>query len=374
MSFAPRCDIITVMSAAADLVIQYPHAEIRHTGIRIPPVIFGISALGNLYQAMTSERKQAIVAACQRHTASPVVFDGAGKYGAGMALEALGVALRQLGLGADDVVISNKLGWRRTPLTGSEPTFEPGVWKDLTHDAVMDISGEGILRCHAEGLALLGAPYRTDLVSIHDPDEYLASAGDDAALRATRLQDIRDAYRELIRLRQQGVVKAVGIGSKDWRVIREIVDDVDEPVDVDWVMLACSLTVMSHPRELLDWVASTAKRGVSVIDSALFHGGFLTGSDHLDYRPVDPANLAHAAALAWRAKYTSICHRHAVLPAVAAVGFALRIPGVVSVALNSTRAERVADNVAMASTPIPSALWRHLQTSQLIDPRLEFLV
>ena len=361
------------MSAAADPVIQYPHAEIRHTGIRIPPVIFGISALGNLYQAMTSERKQAIVAACQRHTASPVVFDGAGKYGAGMALEALGVALRQLGLGADDVVISNKLGWRRTPLTGSEPTFEPGVWKDLTHDAVMDISGEGILRCHAEGLALLGAPYRTDLVSIHDPDEYLSSACDDAALRAKRLQDIRDAYRELIRLRQQGVVKAVGIGSKDWRVIREIVDDVDEPVDVDWVMLACSLTVMSHPRELLDWVASTAKRGVSVIDSALFHGGFLTGSDHLDYRPVNPANPAHAAALEWRAKYTLICQRHAVLPAVAAVGFALRIPGVVSVALNSTRAERVADNVAMASAPIPSALWRDLQTAQLIDPTLEFL-
>lgn len=357
------------MSAAPAVMIQHPHAEIRHTGIRIPPVIFGISALGNLYQSMTPERKQDIVAACHRHTASPVVFDGAGKYGAGMALEALGVALRQLGVGADDVVISNKLGWRRTQMTGTEPTFEPGVWKDLTHDAVMDISGEGILRCYAEGLALLGGPYRTDLVSIHDPDEYLASAGNDADLRSKRLQDIRDAYRELIRLRQQGVVKAVGIGSKDWRVIREIVDDVD----VDWVMLACSLTVMSHPRELLNWVAETAKRGVAIIDSALFHGGFLTGSDHLDYRPVDAANPKHAAALRWRANYMSICHRHAVLPAVAAVGFALRIPGVVSVALNSTRTERVSDNIAMASARIPTALWQDLRTARLIDPDLEFL-
>lgn len=141
-----------------DPMIQIPHASVRSTGVRLPPVIFGISALGNLYQAMSQESKQEIVAAGLRHTAGPAIFDGAGKYGAGMALESLGHALRSEGVGPDDVIISNKLGWRRTPLTGPEPTFEPGVWKNLTHDAVMDISGEGILRCHAKGLALIGAP------------------------------------------------------------------------------------------------------------------------------------------------------------------------------------------------------------------------
>lgn len=359
---------MAMMSTSA-VSLQHPGASIRRTGLCLPPVIFGISALGNLYQAMTGERKQAIVAACRRHTVGPVIFDGAGKYGAGMALECLGQALRAEGIGSEQVIISNKLGWRRTPLIGSEPTFEPGVWKNLTHDAQMDISGEGILRCHAEGLALLGSPYRTDLVSLHDPDEYLAGAGDDASLRAARLQDIHDAYRELIHLRQQGVVKAVGIGAKDWRVLREIV----EQVDVDWVMLACSLTVMSHPRELLDWVAKIAARGVAVIDSALFHGGFLTGGDHLDYKPVDSSVPAHARALAWRTKFDAICRQHEVLPAVVAVGFALRVPGVVSVALNSTRAERVSDNVAMPSMPIPAAVWRDLHAAQLIDAHLDFL-
>ena len=348
-------------------IIQRPGAVVRNTGLRLPPVIFGISALGNLYQAMPEERKSAIVAACRRHTAGPVVFDGAGKYGAGLALECLGRALREHHVAADEVLISNKLAWRRAPLLGSEPTFEPGVWKDLRHDARMDISAEGILHCHAEGLALLGAPYRTDLVSVHDPDEYLAGAGDDASERARRLEDILAAYRTLIELREQGVVKAVGIGAKDWRVLREVADQVD----VDWVMLACSLTIMSHPRALRDWVAAVARRGVAVIDSALFHGGFLTGGEHLDYRPLDAGNPAHVQALDWRRRFDAICQRHGLAAGVASTVFALRIPGVSSVALNTTRAERVANNVAMPSYAIDGSFWRDLRDAGLIDPDLD---
>jgi D-threo-aldose 1-dehydrogenase len=367
---APAGAILMGMNPIPSSVLQQPGTLVRASGLRLPPVVFGISALGNLYQAMSEERKHAIVTACRRHTAGPVVFDGAGKYGAGLALECLGRALRAQAVAPDQVIISNKLAWRRAPLRGAEPTFEPGVWKELTHDAVMDISAEGILRCHAEGLALLGAPYRTDLVSVHDPDEYLAGAAGDPVERARRLEEIRDAYRSLIRLREQGVVKAVGIGSKDWRVMREIVDQVD----VDWVMLACSLTIMSHPPELVAWVAGLARRGVAVIDSALFHGGFLTGGDHLDYRPVDPLDPTHARALEWRERFNAICAQHGILPVVACTAFALAIPGVVSVALNTTKAERVADNIAMPAVVIPPAFWRDLFAARLIDRSLEFLV
>ena len=348
--------------------VQHSRPVGRVPGLRLPPVVFGISALGNLYRAMPLPQKQAIVNASRLHTAGPAVFDGAGKYGAGLALEVLGDALRAQGVGAEDVVISNKLAWRRAPLQGSEPTFEPGVWKELKNDAVMDISEAGIIRCYEEGLRLVGQPYRTDLVSVHDPDEYLAAASD-AADRARRMDDVRGAYRALIRLRTEGKVKAVGIGSKDWRVLRDIVAEVD----VDWVMLACSLTIMSHPRELVDWVAATAARGVAVINSAVFHGGFLIGSDHLDYQPVDPARADHARALAWRTQFNALCATHGVTPAAACVNFALRVPGVVSIALNTSRAEAVASNVGMPSAAIPAAFWRDLAAAGLIDASLGFL-
>jgi len=58
---------------------------------------------------------------------SIAVFDSAGKYGAGLALEVLGQCLEELNVPPEKVVISNKLAWKRIPLPeGAEPTFEPG--------------------------------------------------------------------------------------------------------------------------------------------------------------------------------------------------------------------------------------------------------
>jgi D-threo-aldose 1-dehydrogenase len=356
-------------STAAGSMRMQPGASLEAGFLRLPPVVFGISALGNLYRALPVDAKHAIVAESRRWTDGTAVFDGAGKYGAGLALEELGRALRAMDTAGDAVLISNKLGWRRVPLNTTEPTFEPGAWVDIGHDAVQDISHDGILRCWEEGDRLLGAPYRSRMVSVHDPDEYLAAGTPDAGERSRRMADIAGAYRALSDLRARGEVVAVGIGSKDWRVAREIVAGGG----VDWVMLACSLTVFSHAPELLAWVDELRRHGVVVIDSALFHGGFLTGGDFFDYRRVDPREHAGARLHAWRARFHAICAAQDVTAAHACVAFARLVPGVASVALNTADPTRVADNIALATQPVPPALWRGLADAGLIDRRLEFL-
>jgi D-threo-aldose 1-dehydrogenase len=100
-----------------------------------------------------------------------------------------------LNVNPSDVLISNKLGWLRTELKTAEPTFEPGVWRNLKHDAVQQISYDGILECYEQGNNLLG-DYRAELVSVHDPDEYLAAAEDEQE-RAQHYRDILEAYRAL---------------------------------------------------------------------------------------------------------------------------------------------------------------------------------
>ncbi|MFZ4615555.1 MAG: aldo/keto reductase [Rectinemataceae bacterium] len=356
-------------SALASGDALQPGATCEPGCLTLPPVIFGISALGNLYRALHVAEKRAIVASCLRHTRGRAVFDGAGKYGAGLALEELGHSLRAEAVAPGAVLVSNKLGWRRTPLLGAEPTFEAGVWKELKHDAVQDISAEGILRCREEGDCLLGFPYRAELLSVHDPDEFIAAAGPDPAVRAARLEAVVAAYSSLAALRAAGEVKAIGIGAKDWRVAREIA----QRVKLDWVMLACSLTVLRHPRELLDWIAALSGEGVAVIDSALFHGGFLTGGDYFDYRRIEPDDPADRKLLAWREAYTAACARAGVTTAHAAVAFARLVPGVTSVALNTSDPARVGQNVAMGMESVPKALWKDLAASGLIDRDLEFL-
>lgn len=347
---------------------QEARIAIGRTGVRVPPVLFGVSALGNLYRVLPRATKRAIVDAARATTIGPVCFDAAGKYGAGMALEELGAALRASGAQPDEVVISNKLGWRRAPLLGTEPTFEPGAWIGLNHDAVQDISHDGILRCWEEGSALIAAPYRARLLSVHDPDEYLAGAQDERS-RCDRFADILGAYRALDELRASGKADAIGIGAKDWRVAREVA----ERVNLDWIMLACCLTVKHHPPELLSWLRELAQAGVTVIDSALFHGGFLTGGDHYDYRRVDPKTEEGRRLCAWRASFHDVCQRHGIEPATACVRFALLVPGVACVALNTTDPARVPANVAMATAEIPCAFWGHLADAGLIDRTLEFV-
>lgn len=328
--------------------------------LALPRLVFGTTSLGNLFVARRESEKRDLVAAWFQHAPDRVVIDTAGKYGAGLALEVLGRALSAQGVAPDDVLISNKLGWRRVPLRSSEPTFEPGAWIDLRHDAVQDISYDGILRCWEEGNRLLG-DYRARLLSVHDPDEYLAAA-ESPADRNRRLDNILGAYEALLELRDAGEAMAVGAGAKDWTVIRELA----RHCQFDWVMLANSFTMLNHPPELLALLDSLAARGVTLINSALMHGGFLTGGDHFDYRRLDPNNPVDAEKLRWRDTFHRICHDLGVDPFTVAVAFGRSHPSISSVALSTSRVERVAGLVAATEATFPAAIWQALKQQRLI--------
>jgi len=333
--------------------------------IKLPKVIFGTTSLGNLFVVLDDESKLDIVAECITHSQSPTVFDSAGKYGAGLALEALGKALKRLNIKPEDVLISNKLGWVRVPLKTSEPTFESGIWRDLKYDAVQKISYDGILECYEQGNQLLNG-YKADFVSVHDPDEYLAAAkNEEDALK--RYDDILEAYRALTELKEAGKVQAIGVGSKDWRAIQKIVRDVD----LDWVMIANSMTVHSHPAELVAFMEQLKEKGIAIINSAVFNAGFLIGGDYYNYKLMNPAD--HSALYKWRDEFFGICTKYAIKPAEACTAFGLSAPGVTSIALSTSNAKRVKENVAMANVVIPAAFWDELKANRLINKTYAYL-
>jgi D-threo-aldose 1-dehydrogenase len=336
--------------------------------IQLPKLIFGATTLGNLFVARTDQEKQDLIAQWFRYSQHPVVIDSAGKYGAGLSLEVIGRELQSLGVADEDVIISNKLGWRRVPLSTAEPTFEPGAWIDIHHDAVQDISRDGILRCWEEGNRLLGN-YRASLLSVHDPDEYLATAIDDAD-RNRRLDDIVAAYQTLADLRDQGEATAIGVGAKNWRTIEEL----NRYCRFDWVMMANSFTVMNHPHDLVRFIDQLASQNVSIINSALMHGGFLTGGEYCDYRPLDPAVPDDARKLKWRSNYFTICRDLDVDPFDVAVAFGLSHPAIRSVALSTSRPDRVESLVASVNRSFPNLVWDRLKQAGLIDPQYAIAV
>lgn len=333
--------------------------KLGKSGIEIPPIIFGTSCFGNLYNALEFEAKVAIAREWFNAVDGQVVIDTAGKYGAGLSLECIGEALRELGIPPEKIVVSNKLGWKRVPLKTPEPTFEPGAWVGIEHDAVQNISYSGILECFEQGCELIGREYSPQLVSVHDPDEYLAAACGSED-RIARLDDILEAYVALEELKKQGRVKAIGIGSKDWRVIKEI----NKLVNLDWVMLACSLTPYRHEPELISFIDELTQKGVGIINSAVFNSGFLIGGEYFDYSI--PAPESHAHLFEWRKEFLEVCRKYDVTPAAACIQFGMDIPGVCATALNTSKPANIARNVACMKENIPDDFWIELTQRKII--------
>jgi D-threo-aldose 1-dehydrogenase len=342
-------------------------SPLGNTGLDVPPIIYGTSFLGNLYKELPWETKLSIMREWFNASDLPVVVDSAGKYGAGLALEVIGKGLKELGVAPDKVMISNKLGWYRVPLDGPEPTFEKGAWANLKNDAVQKISYDGILECWHQGNDLLG-DYNADLVSVHDPDEYLAAASDEKD-RSERLDDIKGAYKALFELKEKGLVKAVGIGSKDWHVIKELYSDVK----FDWVMIANSLTIYRHPEDILSFIEQLSNDGAGVINSAIFNAGFLTGGEYFDYRLIDPNDPADKERLEWRKRFFAVCDDFGVQPGDACLHFAVSPPQVCSVALNPSKPERIKRNVEVLQTEVPSGFWKALKENDVIDRNYKYL-
>ncbi len=338
------------------------------TGLVCPQIIYGTSYLGNLYRELSDIEKLNLMQEWFNITDGKVMIDSAGKYGAGLALEVIGKGLEKLGIEPSQISISNKLGWYRVPLKTSEPTFEPGVWANLKNDAVQKISYKGILECWHQGCELLGGRYKPEIVSVHDPDEYLMAA-EDIGDRKKRMDDILGAYNALFELKEKGEVKAVGIGSKDWLGIKELYGKVK----FDWVMFANKFTIYHHPETILKFMSQLENDGVGIINSAIFNAGFLTGGQYFDYRLTDPQNPEDKRLFQWRDKFFAICKRHDVAPGDACLRFALSAPQIAAVALNPSKPHRMANNKMVLQKDFPKTFWAELKKERIIDSVYPYL-
>jgi D-threo-aldose 1-dehydrogenase len=273
-----------------------------------------------------------------------------------------------MGISRENITISNKLGWFRVPLKTTEPTFEPGAWVNLEHDAVQKISYKGILECWEQGCELLGGDYIPQLVSVHDPDEYLFAATSEKD-REKRLQDIREAYSALFELKEKGEVAAVGIGSKDWLTIQKLYDEIK----FDWVMLANKFTLYHHPKPIVDFIKRLSNDGIGIINSAIFNAGFLTGGAYFDYRIINENSKADRALFEWRNKFFDVCEKYAVKPANACLEFAVSAPEINAVALNTSKIASMKLNWEWLETDLPKAFWDELKTWNIIDSEYPYL-
>ena len=185
----------------------FTRVRIGGTDVEVTRLGFGSASIGGLFHAVDDD--QAIATIEHAWNLGIRYFDVAPLYGYGTAERRLGAALGDRP--RDQFVLSTKVGRLVMPAD----RVPPGA--DIDHQAldgrddayyadvgdrrvVFDYSAEGVWRSLEESLARLGLD-RVDLVYIHDPDDHWQAA-------------IDGAYPALHRLREQGVVRAIGVGIK----------------------------------------------------------------------------------------------------------------------------------------------------------------
>jgi D-threo-aldose 1-dehydrogenase len=321
------------------------NAVLGRSTVAVTRLGLGCASVGNLYSAIPDDTAEAIVDAAW--TAGVRYFDTAPHYGLGLSERRLGSALR--GRPRAAYTISTKVGRRLEPDPGGAGVRDSeGFDVPADHRRVWDFTPDGVRRTLAGSLDRLGLD-RVDIVLLHDPEEHVAEA-------------LGLAYPVLHELRAQGVVGAIGVGTRRHDVLRRFVMDTD----IDAVMLAGRYTLLEQPA-LDDLLPACLERGVSVLNAAVFNSGLLAvdrpaGTATYDYLPVPPDKLARARRIA------EVCRRHGVSLPAAALAFAGAHPAVVTVVAGAARPEEVRRNAALAAAPPPAALWADLVAEGLLRP------
>jgi D-threo-aldose 1-dehydrogenase len=109
---------------------------------------------------------------------------------------------------------------------------------------------------------------------------------------------------------------------------------------------------------------------IPIILAGVFEGGFLVGGNRLEGQTVSIDNDAQRASIAWRKAFVSLCDGHGITPAHACIQFALSLPGVVAVQIDSSYSDRVAENIRSAFVEVPANFWASMREEGLLSEDL----
>jgi D-threo-aldose 1-dehydrogenase len=267
-------------------------------------------------------------------------------YGLGLAERRLGLALA--GRPREAYVLSTKVGRLLEPSPGTAGRQDDGFLVPADLRRVWDASEAGVRRSLAESCARLGVE-RVDVAFLHDPEEHVTARGS--------LADVLDeGLGALGRLRAEGVVGAVGVGSKSVDALLAAV----RTGLVDVVMVAGRYTLLEQPAAA-ELLPACLEAGVQVVAASVLNSGALAEDEpraelHYEYGAVPPAVLERARQLA------GLARRHGTSLPTAALQFPLRHPAVTTLVLGAESAEQVRQNLARLAEDVPGSFWDALAT------------
>ena len=313
--------------------------SIGKSGIEVTSWGMGCAPLGAVGDRLSDEASDSILDAAWN--AGIRYFDTAPLYGSGRSESRVGRVLS--GKPRDEFVLSTKIGRLLVPSNSNGDELE--IEYDYSSDAVIRSVESSLERLNLD---------RIDILLCHDIDRW--THGDDQS----GIYDAaaNGALPAMHRLREEGVVRAIGLGVNESAVCTRVMQEF-EP---DCFLLAGRFTLLEQ-EPLDEMLPMCLSRDVSVIIGGPYNSGILTNVERnratYDYKPA-PDHLWEKVL-----HIRSVCNDHGVDVRAAALQYVLRHQAVASVIPGMWRLQEVDENQRLLATEIPDALWQDLAKDEL---------
>jgi len=315
------------------------------------PYNFGLGGvpIGNEFTAVTdTEAQQTLEAAWN---AGVRYYDVSPWYGLGLAERRFGQFLHNQNRKA--YVISSKVG---KLLKASKKAIKSNLFplSGSPNIVTFDYSAAAVRRSVEDSLQRLGID-SLDIVFVHD------LSPDNKWLDGKWLEHFeiakQGAFPELTRMREEGLIKAWGLGVNRPEPILAAM----ETSDPDIFLLASQYSLIEHEYALKNIFPEVRKKNIQLVMGSALNAGFISGSPRFNYgHEIPPAFIKK------RNRLVAIANAHGVDLRTAALQFAA-MPDVAAAVLCGARtAQQITEDTESMKVTIRDDFWEELKSEKMI--------
>jgi D-threo-aldose 1-dehydrogenase len=311
---------------------------IHGTDVKVSRLSLGTAPLGGLFKSVAEAESDSVIHEALNSGINYI--DTAPLYGYGVGEKRVGRGIKGF---SPAPVISTKVGRLLRP--GKNAEYDKFPDSDPNVEIYFDHSPAGIRKSLEESLTRLGKE-RIEIAYIHDADNWVREA-------------IDVVYPELHKMREEGLVKAIGIGMNWCPTSVAIMKETD----LNIALIAGRFTLLDQSAQAELYPLALAKK-VSIIAAGVFNSGVLANpvaGAYYDYEIAPQEIIDKARAIA------NFLEKFNVTLASAALQFPLRHPAVASVLTGAGSMAELRANIASFDATLPDELWSEMEEAGLIS-------
>ncbi|GLH80735.1 L-fucose dehydrogenase [Bradyrhizobium sp. SSBR45G] len=283
-------------------------------------------------------------------------FDVAPWYGFGLSERRFGHFLHNQK--REDYVLSSKVG-KLFKASKNNKHAEIYPLSDSPNDILFDYTADGVRRSIEDSLQRLGVD-SLDVAFVHDisPDFAFFPNGREEQYDIAR----KGAFPALSKMRDEGIIRAWGIGVNTPLPIHKVMEDADPDV----CLCARQYSLIDHADAVNDLFPAVRSRNVSLVIGSALNAGFISGSPRYNYGK-DNFRIP-PTVIEKRDQLRAVAAHHGVDLRTAALQFSAAPDVAVALVIGARSAQQIEENYNSLQAKIPAEFWAELKQRGLIEP------